>query len=68
MSPQRELDAPLIRFGRAVIDLQRVPLIPYAERDEESIALLCDATTEWAASLAVVTAVAVERALAGGRE
>ena len=69
MSPQqRELDALMIKLGRAEIDLNRIPVIPYAERTRENVRPVGDALAHRAGVLADLTAIAVARALAGGVE
>ena len=68
MSTQRELNALLIRLGRAEITMKRIPLIPSFERTAENLAPLRAALIEQSNCLAELTALAVARALEGGVE
>lgn len=67
MSP-RELNALLIRLGRAEIELKQIPVIPYAERTTENLAPLRAALVKKLVLEGDLLALAVERALAGGVE
>ena len=67
MSP-RELDALLIRLGRAEIDLSRIPVIPYAERTTENLAPRRAAHLKKLVLEGDLLAEAVKRAHAGGVE
>lgn len=64
----RELDALLIRLGRAEIELKRIPIIPYAERTTENLAPRRAALVKKLVLEGDLLALAVERALAGGVE
>lgn len=67
MSP-RELDALMIRLGRAEIEFKRIPAIPYLERTDENLAPLRAAHLKKLVLEGDLLAEAVERALAGGVE
>lgn len=64
----RELDALLIRLGRAEIELSRIPVVPYLERTTENLAPHRAALIKKLALEGDLLALAVERALAGGVE